>query len=728
VRSFYLRLMSIVGLAGLGLATVGVALVPAALGLARADTATPTKIDLGPLDQRSYVYAADGSVLATLQAEVDRQPVSLKDIPTSMVNAVLAVEDAQFFIHHGVNLRATLRALVHNVNAGQTVQGGSTLTQQLVKDVLVGNQRTVGRKAREAIIAQRLERMMSKDQLLERYLNTVYFGHGAYGVQAAAETYFGIEAKSLDEIQSAFLAGIIANPTVFDPIAHPAAARDRRDVALQRMVDQHYLSSSRASQLAQTPLPTQVTSVLPSPDTYFVEEVKQELLSDRRLGATAADRENAVFRGGLRIYTTLDPKAEQLAEKARNDVLAGISPPGTPVGETPLAPVKGSTASRFATGVVVSVQPGTGAIRAMVGGPSFVDTKYNVATGRGTNGVGRSGGSTFKVFVLMALLENGYVPDDTVNGSSPCTFTNIPGLNPDPYTVTNFSGEPGGVGTITQQVEQSSNCAFVRLGQIVGIDKVIQEAKRMGITTKLDAVTSMPLGTKEVLPIDMAGAMATIAADGLHATPYYIDRVDAADGTTIFSHRPDITRAASPQSARLAAQVLEANVQAGTGTRAQIPGQHSAGKTGTGESFSDAWFVGCTPYLATAVWLGSPTDNSPVVIKGAGITGANYPAEIWGRYMRAWHAGLPDRDYATPSPTRAGRFLQLPTSIDAGGSTTSSTSSTLLPGLPPGFPPGFPFPTLPPNQTPPTRPGGGPEFPPGFPFTNRTTSTTAPFP
>jgi membrane peptidoglycan carboxypeptidase len=208
-----------------------------------------------------------------------------------------------------------------------------------VKDDLVGSERTIGRKAREAILARRLEKMMTKDELLERYLNTVYFGNGAYGVQAAAETYFGEGAKELTVGQSAFLAGVISSPSAFDPIRHPKASTDRRNVALQRMVDLGYLTSSRADELAKEPVPSKVTSILPSPDTYFVEEVKQQLLADRRLGATTADRENAVFRGGLRIYTTLDPKAQRLAEQSRNGVLAGLAPEGTPVGEVPLAPL-----------------------------------------------------------------------------------------------------------------------------------------------------------------------------------------------------------------------------------------------------------------------------------------------------------------------------------------------------------------------------------------------------
>jgi len=725
VRPLLLRLSLIVLLAGFGLAATGAALLPAAVGFSRAGSSTEGDLDLGPLDQRSYVLAADGSVLAALHVEIDRQPVPLTEIPDHLIDAVLAVEDAEFFIHDGVNLRATLRALVRNVDEGETVQGGSTITQQIVKAELVGDAKTIDRKAREAVLARRLEESMTKSEILERYLNTVYFGNGAYGVQAAAETYYGIDAADLDAAQSAFLAGVIGNPNAFDPIRHPEASEARRDTALGRMVDMGFLVQEDADALAATPLPSEIRQVLPTPDSYFVEEVKQQLLDDHRLGATRDDREQALFRGGLRIHTTLDPRAQAMATTARDDVLAEVSPAGTQVGTTPINKHPKSGVPRSATAAVVSVEPGTGAIRAMIGGPSFANEKYNIATGRGTNAVGRSGGSTFKIFVLMALLENGYVPSDSVNGSGPCTFTNIRGLDPDPYTVQNFGDGAGSVGTITDQTLRSSNCAYVRLGQIAGMDEVVEQAEKMGITTDLDQVVSMPLGTNEVLPVDMAAAVATIAADGLYAEPYYVERVEASDGKTIFSHEVETTRAESAQSARLAADVLEANVRGGTGTRARIPDQHAAGKTGTAEGSGDAWFVGCTPYLSTAVWLGSPDDNEKVVIKGSEITGGAYPAEIWGRFMRSWHEGLPERDYRAAGGTRGGRFLQLPPNVDAGGGaeTTTTTLDPTVPTivLPPGFPPGFPFPTVP--GTPTTRPPprttptfDDDPFPPGFPF------------
>ena len=687
--NLFLRFVSITVIAGIGLAAVGVALVPAVQGLGEAGRSDDAMIDLGPLDQRSYVYAADGSLLTTLQAEIDRQPVPLAEIPQHTVDAVLAVEDADFYAHDGVNLRATVRALIRNVDEGETVQGGSTITQQVVKEELVGNAQTVDRKAREAVLARRLEEMMTKDEILERYLNTVYLGNGAYGVQAGAETYFGKGVAQIDLVQSAFLAGMIANPSRFDPIRAPEVSKARRDLALRRLSAEGHLTTDAAAYIAAiAPIPTVINQVNPETQDYFVEEVKQALFDDPRLGDTREERQNRVFRGGLRIHTTLDPRAQAMATVARNDVLAEIAPDGTPTALVPLAPDEATGEPRNATGAVVSVEPGSGAVRAMVGGAGFESEKFNVTT----QGVGRSGGSTFKIFVLMALLENGYLPTDSVSGGSPCTFRDIPGMFPDPYRVENFGGSGGGGGTITSQTLRSSNCAYVRLGQIVGIDRVVQEAHQMGITTPLDAVVSMPLGTKEVLPVDMAGAVASIAAEGMWNRPYVVDRVEGPDGQVIIEHAADPRRAATVQSARLACEVLEKNVQSGTGTRARIPDQHAAGKTGTAEGASDGWFVGFTPYLATAVWIGSPNDNDAVEIGGTGITGGSYPAEIWGRYMRAWHEGLEEAECEEPeSANRSSQYLSMDRDFDSrgGGGSGSSPPATQDPStVPTTTPPG----------------------------------------
>lgn len=686
-----LRFALITVLAGLGLASVATALLPAARDLTQASTSEEGKIVLTPLAQRSYVYAADGSLLTTFQAEIDRQPVPLATIPADTIEAVLAVEDADFYAHNGLNLRSTIRALVRNVDSGAVLQGGSTITQQLIK-AQYGNQQSIDRKAREAVLARRLETIMSKEEILERYLNTVYLGNGAYGIQAGAETYFGVGAPDLDIGQSAFLAGMIANPSEFDPVRRPDASRARRDVALRRLVEVGRLTELERSYIDAAPLPTAITQVLPKVESYFVEEVKQQLLDDTRLGTTREEREYQLFRGGLRIYTTLDRRAQLLAIGSRDDVLAEVSPEGTPIGTVPIAPNEETGVPRYATGAVVSVEPGTGAVRAMVGGSGFAENKYNVTT----QGVGRSGGSTFKIFVLMALLEHGYSPNDSVNGRGPCTFKDIPGMFPNPYIVENFGNSGGGSGSITSQTLRSSNCAYVRLGQIVGIPNVVEQARRMGITTALDDVVSMPLGTKEVHPIEMAAAVAAIGADGIYNAPYYVDRVQDPLGNVLLAHVPNPRRAATAQTARLAADILEKNVQSGTGTRARIPGQHAAGKTGTAQDASDGWFVGFTPHMATAVWIGATEGKVPVRIRGTGITGGSYPAEIWGRYMREWHAGLPQKDFVDADPiTRTNRYLRVDRKYDSSGGgftprtrvpTTSGTTPTTSSTVPPDEP------------------------------------------
>jgi penicillin-binding protein 1A len=684
VRLLLLRLAATITVAGLVLAATGIALAPATRQIFTAGHSRETEIAFDPLDTRSYVYAADGSLLATLYDEQNRQPIPLKEVPQHVVDVVLAVEDADFFAHDGVNLRATLRALAKNVGEGGVSQGGSTVTQQLVKQSFVGNKQSVERKAKEAFLALRLEDTMTKNQILERYLNTVYFGNSAYGLQAAAETYFGIDARSLDVPQAALLAALIRAPSAYDPVKYPDKAVVRRHLALVRLAEVGGITTKDVARYDKVPMPSKVSRFLPPPDDYFVEKVKQQLLRDTRLGATKDERERAVFRGGLRIETTFDPKAQRAAIQARNDVLATLPNSDGKTFGLPADPVTG--AARFGTAAVVSVEPSTGAVRAMVGGPGFTKYKYNLTT----DGIGRQTGSSFKGFVLMALLENGYVPNDSVSGSSPCSFPN-PGGTPDPYVVQNFAGSGGGGGTITSQTLRSSNCAFVRLGQIVGLDKVVDVARKMGITAKVDAsLLSMPLGSVEVHPIEMAAAYATIPNDGIHNPSYFVDRVLDREGQVIFEHRAHANRAFSVQSARLAAEILEKNVQSGTGTRARLPGRSAAGKTGTAQDSGDAWFVGFTPQLATAVWMGSPIGRIPMRFGGRGVTGGSYPAMIWHNMMAAWHDGLPVMDFAKPEKTRGGRYLQLtrnqdpragtsryrPRTTTTGGATATTSGAT----------------------------------------------------
>jgi penicillin-binding protein 1A len=685
--------------------------VPVGL-LGRVATGEPAPIPgLGTMERRSYVYAVDGSPLALLRGEVNREPVELADVPEHVVAAILAVEDAGFWGHDGIDGRGLLRALSANIGSGDIAQGGSTITQQLVKLRVVGRQQTLDRKVQEMVLARRLEQEMSKEEILSQYLNTVYFGNSAYGIQAAAETYYGVSVGDLDIAQAAFLAGIIGNPSAYNPVRFPERATQRRDQALERMQAEGVLTDAETLYIRAVPVPTQVHQVIPPPDDYFIEEVKQTLLDDEEnrfgLGDTREARQHAVFSGGLRIHTTFDPRAQQLALTSRDqhlgqgglfDIGPAINPETgqpfvDPVTNEPMVnPETGEPLTLRGTASIVSVEPATGAVRAMVGGPGFNDYKFNLATQNL-----RQGGSSFKTFVLATLMDQGHSPDDSVDGKGPCRFNN-PAGEPNPYEADNFSPGSGSIDTIRGQTLRSSNCAYLRLGLIAGLQNVVDMAHKLGIRSDLRAgILSTPLGTQEVTVLDMASAYATLANDGVRNAPYYIERVEDSSGRVLYEHAPNPQEAVSPQTARLVTSVLEQNVQSGTGTAAQLPGRPAAGKTGTAQDSADAWFAGYTPQLATAVWVGGMGGRLGIRLGGRSLTGGSFPARIWGSFMAPWHEGAPAVGFNPPQPPPSGRFLEAPRDIDLTGQ---------RPGPPPreDDPPGD---DDPPGNPPPTRPGPG---------------------
>ncbi len=659
-----LRLLSKVGFvittAGLVFAMTASALTVPVQILGHVGRGAPAPIALGQLEQRSLVHAADGSVLAGLYDEINRQPIALADVPPAVVATVLAVEDAGFWTHDGTDGRALLRALAVNLGSGDLSQGGSTITQQLVKLALVGTDKTLDRKLQEMVLARRLERELTKEEILTHYLNAVYFGNHAYGIQAAAETYFGVPAARLDLAQAALLAGLIRNPTAYNPLRYPERALRRRGDVVERMQAEGLVTADQAAAIDAGPLPRDVHHVVPVANDYFVEEVKQLLLDDQRfgLGATPEERARAVFSGGLRIYTTFDPRAQQLALAARDEQLGtggqfDIGPAIHPetgqiladptTGQPMVDPATGQPRTVRGTAAIVSVEPATGAVRAMVGGPGFTQYQFNLATQNP-----RQGGSSFKTFVLTALMEQGFSPNDVVDGTGPCTFPNPQGA-PDPYVAENFGGSAGSVGTITEQTLRSSNCAYLRLGQMAGLQSVVNVAHSLGVSTPLDpSVLSTPLGTQEITPLEMAAAYAALANDGVYNRPYYIDRVEDAAGRVVYQHSGQPWPAVSPRAARLVTWILRQNVAGGTGTAAALGGQPAAGKTGTAQDSADAWFVGYTPNLATAVWVGGMGGRLPIRLGGAAITGGSYPARIWGSYMRPWQDPLPVVDFLPP--------------------------------------------------------------------------------
>jgi membrane peptidoglycan carboxypeptidase len=623
--------------AGAVLAVAVIVAVPALGKVATAGEAEGPPIDLTRFADyavRSQVYAADGSLLATLHGEENRQPVTLDQVPTTVKDAILAVEDAEFYQHRGVNLRALTRAMVSNVQAGSVEQGGSTITQQLVKNALLNDERVLNRKVKEAALAIRLENQMTKDEILE--------------------TYWGKNVSELNWAEGAMLASIISNPIAYDPTLHPEVAKQRRDIAIDRIVAFGALTRDQAAYTKLFPLPTGRCTgvsgprpadcgeiVQPPPDSYFLDQVvNQDLLDmshheyDASLGTTYDERYNAVFGGGLRISTTQDPVAQAAAQDAHDNTFD--------------AATARQAAEKGITTAMVSLDPSTGAVRALVGGPGFDQFQYDIAT----HEPGRQTGSTFKAFVLLTALEQGIQPDDFVAGGG--SWINKGGT-PDPYVVSGASG------SLTSVVAASSNGAFVRLGQTVGLDHVVSMAERLGVQSDFDPkAKSMPLGVFDVTPLEMASAYSAIPNGGIRQPEYFVDKIEDRSGKVLYTHAAEPTRGFSQQTACLATQILENNVQAGTGKNAQLGAQPAAGKTGTTESNSNTWFVGFTPYLTTAVWMGIPESNNAPMgsLAGREQFGGLWPATIFANFNKAFLSdeSKPVVDFPTCAPlTRSSR-------------------------------------------------------------------------
>jgi penicillin-binding protein 1A len=586
----------------------------------------------------SVIYAANGSVIATLRSSLNRQPVALDEISPVLVAAVLDTEDHSFWIHGGMDVEATVRALLADVSAGSAVQGGSTIAQQLVKGTYLTDQKTITRKVREAVLAERLEGKYTKAQILNAYLNFVYLGNGAYGVQAAAREYFNEDADRLNLAQAALLAGLIQAPSGYDPLINPAGARERRSEVLSRMLYYKSVTPAEATAADKAPLPTKVHEAPGISYTtygYYVEEVVNELLGTPALGATPEERQSALFTGGLKIYTDEVPSLQAYAQKvAVDDIPAALH----------------NVAAAFAV-----IDPRTGNVEALVGGPAAGGNQFDYAV-QGE----RQPGSGFKLFTLIGALEEGYDVYDSVLATSPCavSFPGVP-LNNGydlPHPMHNDPGDPNGVVSLVEATALSINCAYLRLAHEVTLDKVIDVARSMGLSDPtLDPYNpSLVLGTEAVRPVEMAAAYATVADGGIYHVPVFVNRVVDHSGAVIYDGENPGKRVFSQQVAAEALVALRATVQYGTGTAASLPNADVAGKTGTTENSWDAWFNGITPTLAASVWIGDPHGEVPMYIDGqplyGEVFGASYPTEIWHDVMAYALRDVPYVAFPTPDP------------------------------------------------------------------------------
>jgi membrane peptidoglycan carboxypeptidase len=689
----------------LALCATGVVLVAERVGSLHLYRAAAFR--LPALPQVSTVSAADGSELGLLGTE-DREPVTYAEIPKVLLDAVVATEDHTFWSNPGVDVRGMTRALLADAGTGRIAEGGSTITEQLIKATAVNPKHDAAKKLQEIVLAVRAANQMSKTAIITDYLNSVYFGEAAYGVKAAARRFFVVnpgaaapQGKALADLtlpDAALLAGLIASPTDYDPFTHPDLAQSRRAFVLDQMAASGTITREEADAADAADLPTlRVPSPL-GPQSSVVDEVQQQLLADPRLGATAAQRRARLLTGGLQITTTIDPTAEARALDAINAVVPDQPP---------------------FTAALVSIDPATGDVLAAAAGEGFDQLQYDLVT----HLPGRQPGSTYKVITLAAALEAGYSPNDSVDGTSPCTASR-PGL---PVWDTENAEPGGGIITLRDATVGSVNCAYAHVIASLGPPAVIDMAHRLGVTQAIPDYLPITLGVKEATPLEMATVAATLAAGGVHHTPTFLERVVAADGTVLIDNT-------NPQGNRVVAQdvvdcetdILHGVIQEGTGTAAQLAdGRAAAGKTGTTDDHGDAWFLGYTPQLATVVWMGDPDARTPMTdVGGIEVFGGTYPAEVWKTFMDAQLAGKPVVAFPDPGPVcdRAGANI-----VDAGRGAAALDPGAVAADQPPSdsAPTGATVTTAPGSPPPATLPK--PPVTTTSPVTTRpTTPTTTP--
>ncbi len=614
----------------------------------------PDALSTPPLPQRSLILAADGSVLATVYYQ-NRVEVPLDTISPFMRQATVAIEDARFLDHHGVDLRGIARSVATNVESGAIEQGSSTLTMQYVKNVLV-NQATSGdeladargdsaaRKLREVRYALGLEKIFTKGEILERYLNIAYFGAGAYGVEAAARRYFSKPAAELDLVEAATLAGIVQQPTAFDPLRNPDQSTSRRNAVLRRMAELGYITQDRADRAALVPMgqvlkPSVTTNGCTSSYApYFCDYVIQTIRQDPTFGTTPEEREAFLRRGGYTIRTTLDPKAQQGAYETVNDYI----PP--------------KDASKRAAAITM-VQPGTGHVVAMAqnrtwGTKGKGKTTYNYNVDRAMGGtIGMQAGSTFKVFALAAALEAGISPFEYISSYSPKTFTGFKncttGKKFAPVTIRNST--TSGTLDMARATAYSTNTYFMTIEERTGICRPAEIAESMGVRLgngdPLLRVPTLTLGTMEVTPLAMANAYATFAAHGIYCKPVVILDIRDREGNPLQTPDGDCTRVLKRDVADTVTVMLngvvDGTIPGRTGQAMTLETRQAAGKTGTTNESAAVWFAGYTPQLAAAVWVGDPRGGFAHPMKNVTIKGKYYD-QVFGGTLPGpiWHDAM----------------------------------------------------------------------------------------
>jgi penicillin-binding protein 1A len=606
-----------------------------------------------PQAQTTIIYDATGAQLATFHGVENRFPVSIDKVPPVVTAAVVSGEDRKFFVHKGIDPLGIARASWADVRHKGVTQGGSTITQQYVKNAYVGTDYTLWRKLREAVISVKIERKLNKNQILERYLNTVYFGRGSYGIQAASKAYFNKDVGQLELKEAAYLAGLIRSPSAGDVADDPVEAHDLRFIVLSAMVDTKVITPEEANAVEAIPVANYVVAPTPPGSTvnmkgvgaeYFVEFVRRELVK--------LYPEDQVLRGGLRVYTTLDAGAQRQAYDAVYGLLDRDDDPA---------------------GALVSID-NDGRIVAMVGGRDWEKSKVNLAVGVDGGGSGRQAGSTFKPIALAEAMNQGISLEATFPGPAKLVLPKAD--NGVDWEINNYEGASYGRISLLTATAQSVNTVYAQLVDTVRPANVVEMAKKLGVTTDLAPNASIALGTADVSVLDMASVYQTFQTRGMHVEPRVIRKITQNDSVLV-DDRPKSTRVIDRSVAEKVNYALQQVVEAGSGAGAALPQAQVWGKTGTTDEYGDAWFVGYTRQLTTAVWMGYPEGQSKQLLNIHGVrkvNGGSLPAQIFKRFMTK--ASPPDATPPDKIPDLSGKTPAPVSSVLSSGSSSSGSSGS----------------------------------------------------
>ncbi|MBK8189318.1 MAG: PBP1A family penicillin-binding protein [Vampirovibrionales bacterium] len=547
-------------------------------------------------NQSTLIFDRNNSLIANIHGDEDRVVVKLRDISPNIQHAVMAIEDNRFYQHNGVDVRGTLRAMTTNLRGGD-VQGGSTVTQQLVKNLFLTPDRTYSRKLAEALLAMRVEKFYSKNKIMEMYLNQVYWGNQAYGIEKAARRYFRKAAADLDIAESALLAGLLKAPEGLSPFAYPEAAKRRQLEVLDKMVEYGYITLEQRDTAARETIRLNSQRPKPSKHPYYVTYVIQELEKDYG--------EDVVRRGGLRVFTALDPQVQGAAEKALTEHVKSLS-----------------RGTHVSNGALVCIDVASAEIPAIVGGVDFDKSQFNNATQ-----ARRAAGSQFKPFVYLTGFRLGLITPETPISDRPVSFNTGYGV----WRPKNWDGRFMGAMNIRRALTLSRNTPTVQIGMQVGIDEVISTARLAGITSPIDANFSSLLGSSGMAPIEMATAFSTFARGGIRMTPSAIRRVENVQGKALYIDKPAAQQVFDPNAVAMLNSILVDAVEKGTGKSAILENRQVAGKTGTTDQVRDIWFTGYTPDMVATVWMGN---ERYVPLNGVFSSNA---AKVWHAFAQEYY-------------------------------------------------------------------------------------------